>query len=258
MSDQTDSEGQGGGRRRRASGGAEARRAARRAGDNVQMPAIVRKIAEYEVLDEAGLALIEHNADLILEQHGIDIRDDDETVALWKAAGADVKYWTDPKGIEVPRLHFPRGLCRKIIQASAPRKFKQFARNPERSVEIGGKTTVFAPVYGPPFVRDLKGERRYGTIQDFQDLVKLAYMAPAIHHSGGTVCEPVDVRRAQAPSRHGLCAHQIFRQAVHGLGDRAEPRGRYGDDGADAVRRKVRRRELRADQPDQRQLADDL
>jgi trimethylamine---corrinoid protein Co-methyltransferase len=182
-----------GGRRRRASGGPEARRAARRSGGNVPLPAIVRKIAEYEVLDEAGLQIIEHNADLILEQHGIDIRDDDETVALWKAAGADVKYWTDAKGIEVPRIHFPRGLCRKIIQASAPRTFRQFARNAERSVEIGGKNTVFAPVYGPPFVRDLKGERRYGTIQDFQDLVKLAYMAPAIHHSGGTVCEPVDV-----------------------------------------------------------------
>ena len=50
---------------------------------------------------------------------------------------------------------FPRGLCRSIIQASAPRTFIQHARNPERSVEIGGKTTVFAPVYGPPFVRDL-------------------------------------------------------------------------------------------------------
>ncbi len=193
MSDQTESEGQGGGRRRRTSGGAEARRAARRAGSNVQMPAIIRKIPEYTVLDEEGLSLIEHNADLVLEQYGIDIRDDDETVELWRKAGATVKTWTDPKGIEVPRLTFPRGLCRSIIQASAPRSFTQFARNPERSVEIGGKTTVFAPVYGPPFVRDLNGERRYGTIKDFQDLVKLAYVAPAIHHSGGTVCEPVDV-----------------------------------------------------------------
>ena len=81
MTDQTDNEGQGGGRRRRASGGAEARRAARRAGSNVQLPAIIRKIPEYEVLDEEGLSLIEHNADLVLEQYGIDIRDDDETVS---------------------------------------------------------------------------------------------------------------------------------------------------------------------------------
>ena len=60
-------------------------------------------------------------------------------------------------------------------------------------MQIGGNATVFAPVYGPPFVRDLDGNRRYATIEDFRNFVKLAYMAPSIHHSGGTVCEPVDV-----------------------------------------------------------------
>mgnify|MGYP000895779467 CR=1 FL=1 len=60
-------------------------------------------------------------------------------------------------------------------------------------MQIGGDATVFAPVYGPPFVRDLEGNRRYATIEDFRNFVKLAYMAPSIHHSGGTVCEPVDV-----------------------------------------------------------------
>ena len=42
-------------------------------------------------------------------------------------------------------------------------------------------------------MRDLDKGRRYGTIEDFRNFVKLAYQAPAIHHSGGTVCEPVDV-----------------------------------------------------------------
>src|SRR5438034_1337459 len=67
------------------------------------------------------------------------------------------------------------------------------ARNPERNVVIGGDGIVFAPVYGPPFVRSLDEPRRYGTIEDFRNLVKLAYMTPAMHHSGGTVCEPVDL-----------------------------------------------------------------
>jgi len=48
-------------------------------------------------------------------------------------------------------------------------------------------------VYGPPFVRDMDGGRRYGTIEDFRNFVKLAYLSPHIHHSGGTVCEPVDL-----------------------------------------------------------------
>ncbi len=195
MSDPHDDkpEGEGSGRRRRGGGGAEARRSARRNAPINQLPAIVRRIKEYEILDEAGLQLIEANADLVLEEIGIDIRDDEETVKMWMDVGASVTRWEDAKGNMVPRLRFPRGLCRSIIQATAPRTFTQHARNPARSVEIGGKTTVFAPVYGPPFVRDLGGVRRYGTIEDFQNLVRLAYMAPAIHHSGGTVCEPVDV-----------------------------------------------------------------
>lgn len=172
------------GRRRRSSGGAEARRSARRGQGPVQLPAIVRKIKPFEILDEEGLQLIESNADLILQEIGIEIRDDDEVIQMWKAQGASV---------DGTRVRFPKGLCRSIIQASAPRSFIQHARNPARSVEIGGNTTVFAPVYGPPFVRGLDGERRYGTIEDFRNLVKLAYMAPALHHSGGTVCEPVDV-----------------------------------------------------------------
>jgi trimethylamine--corrinoid protein Co-methyltransferase len=48
-------------------------------------------------------------------------------------------------------------------------------------------------VYGPPFVRDAKGGRRYATMDDFRKFVKLGYMSKWLHHSGGTVCEPTDV-----------------------------------------------------------------
>ncbi|MCC0030025.1 MAG: trimethylamine methyltransferase family protein [Brucellaceae bacterium] len=173
-----------GGRRGRSGGGASARRAARSGeGPGASRPYIRRRISEYEVLDEEGLSLIEANADTVLEEIGIEFRDDAEALALWKEAGADVKG---------ERVHFPKGLCRKLLE-TAPSTFTQHARNGERSVEIGGKATVFAPVYGPPFVRDLDGVRRYATIEDFRNFVKLAYMAPSIHHSGGTVCEPVDI-----------------------------------------------------------------
>jgi len=87
---------------------------------------------------------------------------------------------------------FPRGLARKLI-STAPSDFIQHARNPERSVHIGGTDLVFAPVYGSPFVHDLDQGRRYGTIEDFRNFVKLAYMTPWLHHSGGTVCELVDL-----------------------------------------------------------------
>jgi len=169
---------------RRARGGADARRAQRQRPKLVQNPYIVRKIPLVTILDEEGLETIERNADTILQEIGIEFRDEPEALELWKQAGADVKG---------TRIRFPRGLCRSIIQKSAPREYIQHARNPERSVRIGGDATVFAPVYGPPFIRNLDEGRRYATIEDFRNFVKLAYMSPSIHHSGGTVCEPVDL-----------------------------------------------------------------
>lgn len=169
---------------RRARGGADARRAQRQKPKLIQNPYIVRKIPLVTVLDEEGLAMMERNADTILQEVGIEFRDEPEALELWKKAGADVKG---------TRIKFPRGLARSIVQKSAPSQYIQHARNPERNVQIGGNATVFAPVYGPPFVRDLDNGRRYATIADFQNFVKLAYMSPSIHHSGGTVCEPVDL-----------------------------------------------------------------
>ena len=172
-------------RGRRKSGGGRSARQASRASETVQAPAfITRQLNPFEVLDEAGLELIERNADTILEEIGIEFRDDPEALEVLKAAGASV---------EGERVRFPKGMCRQIIQASAPSTYTQHARNSDRSVEIGGKNTVFAPGYGCPFVRDLDNGRRYATINDFQNFVKLAYMSPYMHHSGGTVCEPVDV-----------------------------------------------------------------
>ncbi len=170
-------------RGRRSGGGAAARRAARQGGGIVQLRHITRRIPTYDPLDEDGLALIEDNAETILQEIGIEFRGDPEALAIWKDAGAEVVG---------ERVRFPRGLCRKLIE-TAPAEFTQHARNPERNVQIGGRNMVFAPVYGPPFVRDLEGGRRYATLEDFRNFVKLAYMTPAMHHSGGTVCEPVDV-----------------------------------------------------------------
>lgn len=167
---------------RRGGGGAAARRNKRSGGDFAALKFISRKLSPVEVLSEEGLELIEHNAETVLQETGIEFRDD-EALAMWRDAGADV---------DGTRVRFPRGLCRSLL-AGAPSQFTQLARNPERSVQIGGDATVFAPVYGPPFYHDTKDGRRYATLDDFQKLVKLTYMAPALHHSGGTVCEPVDV-----------------------------------------------------------------
>jgi trimethylamine--corrinoid protein Co-methyltransferase len=147
-------------------------------------PAYIRReIPPYEVMGEENLQRIERAADQILAQVGIDIRDDPECLDQFKRAGAKVE------GI---RVRFEPGHLREILK-TAPRQFTQYARNPARNVEIGGNNVVFAPAYGSPFVMDLDRGRRYGTLQDFQNFVKLTYACPWLHHSGGTVCEPTDV-----------------------------------------------------------------
>ncbi len=165
--------------------GGRAGRAAKDATEIIPIvPYVTRKIPYYEVLDDEGLTIIEENAETILAEVGIEFRDDEEALQIWRDAGADV---------QGQLVKFPRGLCRKIVQASAPKEFTQHARNPQRSVVIGGKNTVFVPAYGSPFVSDMDKGRRYATIEDFQNFVKLAYMSDSLHHSGGTICEPVDL-----------------------------------------------------------------
>jgi trimethylamine--corrinoid protein Co-methyltransferase len=172
-------------RRRRGGGGRAARQAARSGSASASAAAYAtRNVPYYEVLSEEGLQTIEHNAETVLEEIGIDFRDDAEALQLWREAGAEVNG---------ERVRIPRGLARRLIQDNAPSEFTQHARNSERSVKIGGPHTVFVPGYGSPFVRDLDHGRRYGTLEDFQNLVKLAYMSRSLHHSGGTICEPVDL-----------------------------------------------------------------
>ena len=172
-------------RRSRTRGGArDARRAARAKPQLEQIPYITRRIPVYELASDELLELVETNAETILAEIGIEFNGDPEALKLWADAGADV---------DAERVRFPRGLCRSLIQATAPKEFIQHARNPARSVKIGGDAMVLVPAYGSPFIRNLDEGRRYATIEDFRNFVKLAYLSDGLHHSGGTVCEPVDL-----------------------------------------------------------------
>ncbi len=121
--------------------------------------------ASMQVLSETGIAFLDEESQDILRQHGVDVRD-------------DIAYFT-PDTIE------------EYI-AKAPSQFTQLARNPERNVIIGGKHVCFAPVYGPPYVHDLDYGRREAKLVDFHNFVKLTYLTPYLHHSGGTIVEPTD------------------------------------------------------------------
>jgi trimethylamine--corrinoid protein Co-methyltransferase len=170
-------------RRRGRGGGGSARRAERTAVSFETAKFITRNIPNFEVLNEEALEIIEYNAETVLEEVGVNFVENPTALQRWRDAGADVNG---------DRVRIPRGLARELCK-TAPSQFTQHARNPERNVVIGGNNLVLAPVYGPPFVRDAEGGRRYATMEDFRKFVKLGYMSKWLHHSGGTVCEPTDV-----------------------------------------------------------------
>ena len=148
------------------------------------LPYLTRKLPPVEVVSAEGLEAIEQNADTLLQEVGIEVVNYPEAVEIFRAAGADV---------QGSRVRFERGMCRSLVQATAPRSFTQRARNPDRSVVIGDPHVVLVPTYGSPFIHNLDDGRRYATIEDFRNFVKLAYTSTTLHHGGGTLCEPVDL-----------------------------------------------------------------
>ncbi len=168
----------------RVRSGRQARTAERAAkGGGPGRPYILRNIPTYDILGEENLQKIERAADRILAETGIEFRDDPVALDHWRRAGAKVD------GLLVT---FEPGMLREVLK-SAPAQFTQAARNPANSVQVGGKGVVFAPAYGSPFVMDLDRGRRFGTLEDFQNFIKLAQSSPNFHHSGGTICEPTDI-----------------------------------------------------------------
>ncbi len=141
----------------------------------------LNRLPAYEFAPEEVLAKIHDVSMMILSEVGIAFLDE-ESQEILKAHGAVVK---DDIATFDPEL------VMKYV-SMAPAQFTQLARNPEQNVIIGGDHICFAPVYGPPFVLDRERGRREATLKDFQNFVKLTYMSPYLHHSGGTVVEPTD------------------------------------------------------------------
>ena len=170
----------------------------------ISSPHIQRSLPFFDVLDDEKISILEQQVDWILQDVGIAYRDDPVALDLWRANGAKI----DGDIVRAP-ADWIRSLC-----AQAPREFTHLARNRDRSVTIGGTHQVFAPIYGAPFVRDMDRGRRYGDIAAFQDLVRLTYMLPSLHHGGFVTCEPCDI---PVSKRHldMLYAHMTLSDKPH-------------------------------------------
>ncbi len=126
-----------------------------------------------------------HEASLdVLEQVGIEFLSK-RALAIFKAGGAEVDEKTQ-------RVRFDRDLVMELIK-TAPSSFTMTARNPERSVLMGGSRINISNATTPPFCSDLKGGRRTGTFKDFCALLKLCQHLNVVHFLYGYPVEPQDL-----------------------------------------------------------------
>ncbi|RME73435.1 MAG: trimethylamine methyltransferase [Chloroflexi bacterium] len=176
-------------REQRRSSRREKRRQRRAVPAAVPVKPLRQLFAPYRVLDEEGIEAVHRASMRLLKEVGILIVDYSPLLDTFRAHGAKIED-NLVKIDEDTLMHFVR---------QAPPSFTLLARDPANNMPIGGPFTVFAPVYGPPFVADLDNGRRQATLEDFKNFVKLTYMTPYLHHSGGTVVEPNDI---PVPVRH--------------------------------------------------------
>ena len=208
-------------------------------------PYIVRNIPTYDILSEENLLRIEETADRILAEIGIEFRDDPVALDHWRRAGAKVD------GVLVK---FEPGMLREILKTAPAELHPACAQSGQFGRDRRQERRVLAGLWlalrhgsrqGPP----LRHDRGFPQFREAGAVLAMA--APFRRHDLRAG------RRAgqQAPSRHGLQPHQLFRPRLHGLGDGREPGGRLHRHGAHRLRRGLRRSQLRHPRQRQRQLA---
>ena len=162
-------------------GGRAARRAIRTAPNFDMLPGLKNTLPLCEVMDGDQVERIDEASMHILENTGVQFRDE---IALsdWKRAGAKVQ----------GEMVYPdRGLIRDLI-ASIPSEFTYHARDPKKNLHLGDRSTIFVPMTGAPYLRDLDDKRRNPTLDDLAMFHKLSHMLPAMHSSAHHIVEPMD------------------------------------------------------------------
>ncbi len=145
---------------------------------------LVNPYRPIEILDAEAIETL-HRASLrILQEIGVEVLGD-RALDLCAAAGATVD-----RARRVVR--FDGAQVEELVRL-APSEFTLHARNPERSVRLGGTNLVYCAVGGPAFVTDLDRGRRAGNHADFVDYVRLIGSLDVIHQEGGGPLEPTDL-----------------------------------------------------------------
>ncbi len=166
---------------RTRAGGRASRRAARQAIDITMLPGLENTLPFTEVMNGSQVEKIDAASMEILENVGVQFRDE-IALADWKAVGAKVKG---------EMVYLDRALVRDLI-ATIPSTFTLHARNPANHLPLGGRRSIFVPMTGAPYLRDLEDKRRNPMLEDLAMFHKLSHMLPALHSSAHHIVEPFD------------------------------------------------------------------
>lgn len=133
-------------------------------------------------LSKKHMAMIHHASMDILNTVGVAFHEE-ESLKIFKQNGFKV----DGKTVFFREKDVSNALDQ------APSHFKITARNPAKSVDVGGNDFVFAPGYGAPFVITLEGDKRSATMEDYDNFCKLVQSSSYIDMNGFMMVEPCDV-----------------------------------------------------------------
>lgn len=165
-------------------------RGPRTGGRIAQMPwgQVPRLYDPVRVISDDQVEAIHHAALDVLVRLGMRVLDG-RAREFYRAAGAKVDgdmVLLDP-GLVAERLR------------TVPAAFTLAARDPAKSLRVGGNDMVYASVGGPAYVMDAERGRRDGTFAEMCDFLKLVQVLNVIHQEGGCPFEPMDL---PANTRH--------------------------------------------------------
>ncbi len=136
-----------------------------------------------ELLNSEQIETIHHASLDILKNIGMEFMSA-EARTMVKKAGANVDE-------ETHMVRFDPEMVEETIK-TVPSRFRLHARNPQKHLEIGGNYITNGCVSSPPNVSDMDRGRRPGTVEDYQNLLRLAQYFNIIHMIGGYPVEPLD------------------------------------------------------------------
>lgn len=143
----------------------------------------------YQLLTQNEIEMIHENSLRIMENIGVVMTDEQAREILSKHGAI----------LDGERVKFPKKLVEEAIKLS-PSSYTLHGRNADKNVDISTEFTAYAGPYGSPFVTDLDRGRRKGTLEDFNNIVKICHCLKNIDIQSHISCEPTDVDVKKRPT----------------------------------------------------------